>query len=632
MRKYNCCIDKFASPEYRLPIVNSNSVYIPEKDLIACVNYSNCGDTRLYLADLKNSSAKAISFPEGEYGIYGMEKGNDGKLYCGSATGKLHSYDIDKNEFTFICRIFENRLTWGAGASRRYNRIYIGVYPTGEFYEYNPETKKCKVFKTVNLEKGCYARYFRELHDGSILIMTTGAKYAWSVFNPATEELKSFEIPEKKAHDKRPVGRNVILLDDERFLYSSKKAVCCFNWRLGKNEEDYLECSEPFMFIFEYNKKFFGMNMDEKIYEFDKKGATPVMDAFPEGNRPMNIHIASDNSLIAVGDNGLVMNFDFESGIKKSFRVPNTTTKGLVLHSLKKHPEKNIVVGSQFINTQIFTLDLKTGKSVSSLHKIYSRSGQINCSEVVNGKYYLGIYGGAFIAEYDHEKDFIFGENPKVIAKVGEEQNRPVAMAVNNGQIFMTTKANYSALGGAISVFDPKTYKIDVYRNFVKEQNPLSMFMHNKSELLVGTTEIIGDCGSHLPTAKEAVVYVWDMNSRKVIHTSTPNPGNESLSGIAMSPEGKMLGMCNRGVFIFDLLTQSYEYPDINNLASHGLFIDNNTFMGSRDGKIFLFDVKTGNVQNIADFKGAGIFERISDNEFLFECEGEIFKLQLSCI
>ncbi|MFA6715331.1 MAG: hypothetical protein WCS27_08130, partial [Victivallaceae bacterium] len=238
-----------------------------------------------------------------------------------------------------------------------------------------------------------------------------------------------------------------------------------------------------------------------------------------------------------------------------------------------------------------------------------------------------GIYGGAFIAEYDPEHDFIYGKNPKVVAQVGHEQNRPVSMAEHNGLIYMITKAEYCSLGGAVSVFNPKTNKISVYRNFVKNQNPNSMF--KVGNYLVGTTEIYADMGTHSGTAKEAVVYVWDMDAGKTIHTSTPKPGNAMLAGTAISPEGKLLGICGKEIFIFDVIEKSYKYHDIKLLPSKGVFINRTTFIGVTNEKIFLFNVDSGKVQYLADFKNIGIFEKISANEFLFDSEDKIFKLKL---
>jgi WD40 repeat protein len=576
---------------------------------------------------LSNNTAKAVQLPEGEYGIYGMEKGSDGKIYFSSFTGKLHAYDIDKNELQCICQLFEEQLVWGSGVSRKFGRVYMGVYPTGEFYQYDLQTGTHKAFKTVKATKGCYARYFKELHNGCILVMTTGATHAWSVFDPATETLKTFEISESINPHRRPMGRSIICLDDERILYSTQKGVCCFNWKEGICEDVYIETDSPFYFLFAIKNEFFGMVEDGSIYQFDKTGLTPVMNGFPEGNIPMNIHVTADNSLVAAGDNGLIMKFDLKSGLNESFMLPNKSTKGLALHALKKHPKKNIAVGSQFINTQIFKLDTETGKSVSSLHKIHAKCGQVNCCEIVDDKYYLGIYGGAYIAEYDPEREFVYGENPREVAKIGQEQNRPVSMATKDGLIYMITKANYSALGGALTVFDPKTGRMNIYRNFIKDQNPNSMFMINSQ--LVGTTEIFADQKTHPGKAEEALVYVWDMNTEKLLHTSTPYTGCDILTGIAMSPAGKMLGTCAKGFFVFDSKELSFEYLSLTLPPTKGLFIDETTFMGATADKLYLLDIVSGDIQYLADFKGTGIFEQISDNEFLFDRKGELFKLQL---
>lgn len=143
---------------------------------MACVNYSDAGHgAALLLVDIDAMTDRKIHLPGDEVGAYAFVRGSDGNLYMGSFDGVIYRYDFDGDEIAEVARPFVGRRgTWFmGGAASRAGKIYMGVYPTGEFCEYDVAGGSAEVFSPMPEDgTGHYAREFVELPDGTILIET----------------------------------------------------------------------------------------------------------------------------------------------------------------------------------------------------------------------------------------------------------------------------------------------------------------------------------------------------------------------------------------------------------------------------------------------------------------------------
>lgn len=190
---------------------------------------------------------------------------------------------------------------------------------------------------------------------------------------------------------------------------------------------------------------------------------------------------------------------------------------------------------------------------------------------------------------------------------------------VNDGQyVYVATKAGYGNLGGAVTVLDPKTERFEVYRNFVPEQNPTSLFYHSPTGCLVGTTETCGDCDTHQAIAEAAVVFIWDTRQRKTVHTSSPWKSGH-LRARSLSGDGKLIGFDADRYFVFDLHRRQYEVrPWSHKPVMAGVFMDDGCFYGATEDHLFRLDVVANDVLLLAETSHTNLFERVSDKQMLF--------------
>jgi len=297
---------------------------------------------------------------------------------------------------------------------------------------------------------------------------------------------------------------------------------------------------------------------------------------------------------------------------------------------VSKIPGKEWVVGAHFINMQMFKLNLKSGKIESSLNKVSHHVGQVDCGTTLDNKFYFGSYTKAVLNEYDIEDKFIYGQNPKIISYIKKNQNRPVAMANDGKCVYIATVAGYGLLGGALSVLDPQTKKIETYRHFVKDQNPTSMlYYHQESNCLIGGTWIHADCKTHAPTAENAVIFMWDVSKHETLHTSYPWK-SERIEIMSISPGGVAIGKEDDKYFLYNIGSKKYEIKDwpVPGLFIGGLFMTESLFYGAAEHGLFCLDTKTNAYTMLSKTTKEtgsyipGFFEKISDNEFLFDIVG----------
>ncbi len=633
-------IKEIARPRFRLPIVNVPTILLRDRGLLAAVNYSGTGkDANLFLVNVEKMEDERYRLPEGEKGAYGFVRGTDGKLYLGTFSGRLYSFDLDQREFQEIAHPFtDGQMIWGGGASSL-GKVYMGVYPTGEFCEYDINTGSLKMFRPMPKENlGFYARQFLELPDEKVLIGIGGASPNLLIYDPRTEE---YQKVYSWSSGESPFMSFECFFDEERLVVNLLKGggLKLFNWRKKKFEGPFLrEAPEPVWGLVKVRDVFYGLGYSSaRVYRIEDGQIEVAQEEFPYGNRLSRIHHLKGDEFIGLSNNGLFIRFNLSTNEFSSFQIHNESDNGMSIQMLEKIPGKDWVIGSHYINMQIFKIDLKNHSCQSSLNKISRYGGQVNCGTYYRkkGVFYLASYVRAVLYALYPEEPFKYGVNPRMIGEVGQQQNRPVEMTSDDRYVYLATKADYGTLGGAITVFDPETEKWEVYRNFVKDQNPTSLFYHRPTGCLVGTTEVFADCRSGIPTAQNAVVFVWDTKKRKTIHTSYPWK-TEQLIACALSPGGKLIGFGDDKYFLFDLNTRKYEirkWPGkrVNwYWGVRGSFAGNRYFYGATEEDLFRLDVETDKVVTLAKTSGTMLVRKVSEKQFLFDQEGSVKMLVIS--
>jgi hypothetical protein len=58
--------------------------------------------------------------------------------------------------------------------------------------------------------------------------------------------------------------------------------------------------------------------------------------------------------------------------------------------------------------------------------------------------------------------------------------------------------------------------------------------------------------GGSFPTQKDAKIFLWDPEARKVVFEAVPVPGARSVTNLAASPGGLVFGIADSTMFVFD--------------------------------------------------------------------------------
>jgi len=607
----------------RLPFINSKPVYLEDMRLLAATPFSGTGrDKFLFLTDVDRLTDKRYRMPDGETGGYGFARGADGNLYMGMFSGMIYSFNLQKRVFKQVARPFnKGQLIWGGGASSK-GKIYMGVYPTGEFCELDISTGRYEIYKTLFEERvSIYARQFAEMPDGRVLIgVTGGSKTALLVFNP--ENSRVDKIGEWRPEGMYPATKYYIslecFLDEKRFLISRGNKILVFNWEKNSFEKDYV--SGLPVSLSKIVKTSFGVyciDSEGIFYELSGGRLKKIRERDAEGSRLIYIQYLGDKDFIGLSDTGIFVRFNLSGRKTSSFQAHNKSRYGLQIQFVKRVPDTRILVGSHFINMQMFTVNIDRKRSLPSLHKISQHVGQVNCGTFLKGRFYACSYTRAVLHEMNPLKPFVYGENPHVIAESGHCQNRPVS-AVNDGRyLYMATKADYTRLGGAIVVYDTRSKTMKVYRNFVRFQNPVSLFYHKGTRSLVGATTIDADCRTCVPIARQAVIFIWDTVKRETVFKTSPWDAPAFYTP-GFSEEGILIGFDAERYFLFDVNRRTTEVFDWKyGPVNSGAFLTESRFLCASEEAVFILNIKTGMVDNVSKTKGVAIAERFSDRSAL---------------
>ena len=631
-------IEKISQPECRLPVINIFSQYLSEISLLAAISFAALSrDSALFLVNADTLKEEKHFLPEGaSCGMYSFVKGKENNLYFAShSDSSLYCFDIEKKSFQKLSVLSEKPSCFVGMYVSSSGKIYVGTYPEGSFYQYDPVTGNKKRFSTLPHENlGLYCSDFVDLPDGKMLILTSGGNPGLTLFNPATEEC---QIVYRGEPEKEIRGFFNGFMDDERILVNYYNSVRIFNWKKfvfeGYLIEDFPEALSLVEKVDDYY--YFSGSPSGNMYRMGRDGITIAKDDFPNFNMVRNYYYLGNSEFICVGDNGLVMRFNLKTGKMVSHQIDNVSDSGMGMQFLDKIPEEDFVIGAHFINSQMFRINLSDKNCESSINKVVAYPGQVNCGTAFNGKYYIGSYVKAVISEYDYRKPFIQGENPLFIGEIGQGQYRPIDMVNDGNLIYIATGAQYGKLGGAITVFNPANRQMDIYRHFIQDQNPTCLFYWPEKRLLVGATTIHGDCRTAKPTASQAVLFLWDTVQRKTVYTCSPWEMS-SLKIIDVSPAGVCLGTKNpegsesKEYFLWDIKSQNYEIKEfpIKGVFINGIFMNEREFYGATEHGLFILDIKTGNYEMLSKTsKNTGsycarCFEKLNDYEFLFDIEG----------
>lgn len=188
--------------------------------------------------------------------------------------------------------------------------------------------------------------------------------------------------------------------------------------------------------------------------------------------------------------------------------------------------------------------------------------------------------------------------------------------------------------GGAITLWDPDTNEVEVFRGVVTNQTPVSLALHDG--LLYAGTSINGGFGID-PVTSEATLFAWDPATRKTVFETVPVPGATTVAGLVIDENGHLWGLAGGTVFEFDPAARSmlrrielFAEPDDSRYGNdHVLLLDHGRLFGVTLHRVFVLDRVTEQVTVLYDGKAHGEGEAAAARHLATDRRGDLYFIAL---
>ncbi|GIP37881.1 hypothetical protein J31TS4_11610 [Paenibacillus sp. J31TS4] len=495
----------------------------------------------------------------------------DGTLFLAADGGgaRLWSYSPVTHVATQVAQ-FDGQSVPNSITTDEQGRVYVGTYPGGKVYQYDPATKQTKDYGRMigNMDQ----EYVRSIaYQGGNIYAGTAHKQIVRV-NLATGEKTDIAVP-LQAKVKNDTVYDLDTIDD-RYLfarYTDGSGVPGEGYLYDTLTQAWLDVElQNVTGLHEtdsLNGKIYYMS-DKKLKTFDLQTHAVELTGMEYGTGLRGadwVEIPNNpafpgKTLVTVRYDGGVTLMNIET--KKVHEYPPIVPglPGVVNRVASVSPTQLITTGSQ-ARSSLVNLSDKTTQPFSI--------GQADSVYPIGNKVYLGVYPEGSLHEYDLTQS-PGASNPKKLAVLGDDQERLVNMTEGGGKLYISTISGYGTLGGSLTVYDPATGETRVHRNVVRNQSVLSTaYLDGK---IFGSTTIRGGLGSE-PTEEEAKIFVWDaVKEEKIAEFPLRIPGLNKpifIGDLSVGPDGLIWGAAYEYIFAFDpktyqIVKSKKIYPKLN--------------------------------------------------------------------
>ena len=214
------------------------------------------------------------------------------------------------------------------------------------------------------------------------------------------------------------------------------------------------------------------------------------------------------------------------------------------LTAIATGPDQKIYLGAYLSPPGMSRLDPATGA-----FQLLSSAGQVEGYGTWNGKLVYGRYPSGGLLSFDPANPWSMGTNPGPVTSIGSAQDRPKGLAQLGDKVVVASVPSTGELGGALSVWDPATRAIEVHRDVVPAQSPVSVAV--RDGLVYAGTSVWGGYGVD-PTTTDAQLVIWDPATNQVVYHLVPARGANAVSALTFGPNGHLYLLADGRLVEFD--------------------------------------------------------------------------------
>ncbi len=505
---------------------------------------------QLNVIDIQSEKLLRIIPLEGAENTWAHEVLPNGDLYIATIGGgaKLWKYTPGSDQAevvaTFPGETFPFAITSDQG------NVYVGTYPNGKVYQYDPDTGKVDDYgRMIGESSQEYIRSLAVIGDDAY----SGTGHGKIIhYDRATGEKEDIAAS---------IGEPGHIYDldkvDDRYLFA-RYELSSNAYVYDTQEKKWLDVVIPKargLHVPEtsHEGKIYFMNTENNLQTLNLENLA-IEDSgiqYESGFRGVDwVEFGTPDlpgkSLVTINFSGYVSILNLEKG--ETVRTPPLAQgTANVINKIHTGPDGNLYISG-----------VQTGKGaiydpIGKTKKVFDM-GQGDAIASFGKNVLFGVYPAGDVREYDTSLE-PSSTNPEKLFTLGEGQNRVSSIVEGGGKAFIGSIPFYGELGGALTVYDPdkEDDPYTVYRNVVQDQSVNSLAYRDGK--VYGTTTINGGLGAD-PTAEEAKIFVWDVaKAEKIREVSLDIDGldkPESIGDLSFGPDGLLWGAAIGTVFALD--------------------------------------------------------------------------------
>lgn len=207
-----------------------------------------------------------------------------------------------------------------------------------------------------------------------------------------------------------------------------------------------------------------------------------------------------------------------------------------------------------------------------------------------DGALYAGTYPRAAIVRYRPEEPVVEGVNPKTVLDLYDEgQSRPWALESAGRYLAIGTVPHNGSLGGALSILDTTTG--EHWTQTIAGGHSVVGLTY-RDGILYGATSVYGGAGAPRPANRDAVVFAYDIDERRVLWQLKPQAGEGAFGELAFDDEGYLWTGGPMSVFKIDVtspgVVASRSYGDYPWDSIDYAWVSSRVWVDPYDGQLYV--------------------------------------------
>ncbi len=535
-----------------------------------------------------SSSARTLDFSAADGHVYFATDDNNDTSY-------LYRYQPGSSSVDYLGTTLTGQRVWSLSVAQD-GTVWGGTYPGGRLFSYTPSTGQIHDYgQAIAGEQ--YVSSVAQVGDQ--IYVGTQPHGLLARMDPATGTFTQIPLPadaESTGIDELYLRGNLLFAGTE----GSKLLVRNLDTNAWVDEiNDFSGRGVSPVDPTTGNTVYFRVASGH-IAKFDLDTLTSVETAFAPNAFPERfawVDMADPNFpgltlALTYYQNGRIYAYNLQSG-KSYYDQPQVVGAGDELTALGTGPDGKIYAGAYLSPPGMARWNTATGK-----WDLLASSGQVEGYGTFGNSLLYGRYPQGDLYSYDVTQPWNYGTNPPAPVTIGNEQNRPQSFVTIGDQVAVSSVPETGRLGGAITLWQPKSGAVQVFRNVVQDQTPVSLT--TRDGLIYGGTSINGGYGGD-PDTPAGTLFGWDPVTHKTTFSVVPVAGAATVSGLVFDSHGMLWGVADSTIFEYNpqahrVLRTKQLFPDTDGTRygeGHTMIFDKGRLYGVTDNRLFSFDPKT---------------------------------------